>query len=115
MDIQNPRTAQFGAMPASIAPPLVDVVADLEAIAALLHDLLTGAYTPAAPAENRTLHALLDHVHELEGALCRTAPTGVPLIVDEYGVRATLRLFLQMLGAACPVQFMHWIGVANWD
>jgi two-component system, chemotaxis family, CheB/CheR fusion protein len=65
--IQNPHTAQFGAMPAAIAPPLVDVVADLEAIGALLHDLLTGAYTPAAPAENRTLDALLDQLHEASG------------------------------------------------
>src|SRR5205823_14537754 len=29
--IQNPHTAQFAAMPAAIAPPLVDVMADLEA------------------------------------------------------------------------------------
>src|SRR5919206_1218032 len=59
--IQNPHTAQFAGMPAAIAPPLVDVMADLEAIGPLLHDLLTGAYMPA---ENRALHALLDQLHE---------------------------------------------------
>src|SRR5919199_2042994 len=62
--IQNPRTAQFAAMPLAIAPPLVDVMADLEAIGPLLHDLLTGAYLPA---ENRTLRALLDQLHEASG------------------------------------------------
>src|ERR687885_2719267 len=61
--IQNPHTAQFAGMPAAIAPPLVDVVADLETIGSLLHDLLIGADTPATPAENHTLKALLDHLH----------------------------------------------------
>src|ERR687887_1889663 len=65
--IQNPHTAQFPAMPAAIAPPLVDVVADLEAIGPLLQDLLIGADTPATLAENHTLKALLDHLQEASG------------------------------------------------
>src|ERR671937_99277 len=65
--IQNPRTAQFAGMPAALAPPLVDVVADLETIGPLLHDLLIGADTPATPAENHTLKALLDHLQEASG------------------------------------------------
>src|ERR687886_713200 len=65
--IQNPHTAQFAGMPAAIAPPLVDVVADLEAIGSLLHDLLTGADTPATPDENGTLNALLEQLQEASG------------------------------------------------
>ncbi len=65
--IQNPQTAQFAGMPRAIAPPLVDVVADLESIGPLLHDLLTGAYTPSRPAENRTLRALLEQLHDASG------------------------------------------------
>jgi two-component system CheB/CheR fusion protein len=65
--VQNPQTAQFSGMPGAIAPPLVDVVADLDSIGPLLHDLLTGAYTPSRPAENRTMRALLEQLHDASG------------------------------------------------
>jgi two-component system CheB/CheR fusion protein len=65
--IQNPQTAQFSGMPGAIAPPLVDVVADLDSIGPLLHDLLTGVYTPSRPAENRALRALLEQLHDASG------------------------------------------------
>src|ERR687883_647763 len=65
--IQNPQTAQFAGMPLAIAPPLVDIMADLEAIGPLLHDLLTGAYAPTQPGENRTLRDLLDRLHKASG------------------------------------------------
>jgi hypothetical protein len=65
--VQNPQTAQFAAMPASIAPPLVDGTAELEGIGPLLHDLLTDAYAPAAPTENRALRALLDQLRQASG------------------------------------------------
>ena len=65
--IQNPQTAQFAGMPGAIAPPLVDVIADLDTIGPLLHDLLTGAYTPSRPGENRTLRTLLEQLHDASG------------------------------------------------
>src|SRR5437870_9431037 len=53
--IQNPATAHYSGMPQSLAPTTVDVVADLERIAPLIHDLLTGAYVPARPDTEKTL------------------------------------------------------------
>jgi two-component system CheB/CheR fusion protein len=60
--IQNPRTARFPGMPSSLAPTTVDIVADLEAIGPLLYDLLTGAYTPPVPDEDRRMRNLLDQL-----------------------------------------------------
>ena len=57
--IQNPDTAKFDSMPRSLAPTSVDIVANLEKIGAVLHDLLTGAYVVAPEGENRQLRAFL--------------------------------------------------------
>jgi two-component system CheB/CheR fusion protein len=65
--IQNPSTAQFPGMPGAIAPTLVDVVAEIEAIGPLLRDLITGTYMPVQPAENPTMRTLLEQLHEATG------------------------------------------------
>ena len=44
--IQNPATAAYPGMPASLAPTTVDIVADLERIGPLLYDLLVGVHVP---------------------------------------------------------------------
>jgi two-component system CheB/CheR fusion protein len=65
--IQNPQTASFPAMPLSLAPTTVDIVADLEAIGPLLYDLLTGAYTPPPPDQDRRMRALLEQLRSRSG------------------------------------------------
>src|ERR1051326_4183525 len=53
--IQNPQTAGHPEMPLSLAPPTVDIVAELDAIAGLLQNLLTGSYATAEPDDERRL------------------------------------------------------------
>jgi two-component system, chemotaxis family, CheB/CheR fusion protein len=65
--IQNPRTAAYPTMPASLAPTTVDVVADLEQIGALLADLLSGVSVPAQPDQADALQALLEQVRAHSG------------------------------------------------
>ena len=66
--IQNPATARFSGMPSGPQPNLVDIVADLEKIGPLLHQLLTGEYTPpVAPGEDPRVAALLEQVRERSG------------------------------------------------
>ena len=65
--IQNPDTASYPAMPQSLAPTSVDIVAELERIGPLLHELLTGGYTPAPPAGEGTLRAFLETLRERSG------------------------------------------------
>jgi two-component system CheB/CheR fusion protein len=64
--IQNPDTASFPAMPASLAPTTVDVVADLEAIGPLLGELLSGTYRVAAD-EASALDLFLAQMRERTG------------------------------------------------
>ena len=47
--IENPETASYPAMPASLAPASVDMSLDLARIGPLLHDLLTGVHVLSAP------------------------------------------------------------------
>jgi two-component system CheB/CheR fusion protein len=66
--IENPATAAYPALPASLAPTTVDFVADLERIGPLLQEIVTGAGLPglapvmadeaAAPADDAHGHAL---------------------------------------------------------
>ena len=63
--IQNPETAAHPEMP--LGPTSVDVVANLEAIGPLLHDLLAGASLQPSPDENRTLRVFLDELRERHG------------------------------------------------
>ncbi|MCC6175451.1 MAG: PAS domain-containing protein [Chloroflexi bacterium] len=65
--IQNPETASYPALPRSLAPSTIDVVANLESIGPLLYDLLTGAYTPRPPADDRPLRQLLEQLRERNG------------------------------------------------
>jgi two-component system CheB/CheR fusion protein len=65
--IQNPQTARFPSMPLSLPPTIVDIIADLEAIGPLVHDLLIGAYTPPAPEEDRRMRGLLDQLRARVG------------------------------------------------
>ena len=65
--IQNPATAAYPGMPASLAPDIVDVVADLPQIGAILHDLLAGATVPLRPETERDLDALLERIQEHSG------------------------------------------------
>jgi two-component system CheB/CheR fusion protein len=65
--IQNPQTASYPGMPESLAPTTVDIVAELEAIGPLLHDLATGAYVPSQPDDERPLTAFLDKLRQESG------------------------------------------------
>ena len=65
--IQDPATATFPAMPASLAPSSVDIVAELDTIGPLLHDLLTGAYLPNEPRDERVLRVFLEQLRQRSG------------------------------------------------
>jgi two-component system CheB/CheR fusion protein len=65
--IENPATASFPSMPASLAPTTVDIVADLDRIGSLLSDLLQGVTPDEASDGNRSLQALLDDIREHNG------------------------------------------------
>jgi two-component system CheB/CheR fusion protein len=60
--IENPQTASYPAMPASLPPTIVDLVVDLERIGPLLDDLISGAQTLTAPTTRDTLPMLLEQV-----------------------------------------------------
>ncbi len=70
--IQNPATASFPAMPQSLAPTTVDIVADLERIGPILHDLVRGGLAnggdaPAREDEERELGDFLAQLRERNG------------------------------------------------
>ena len=65
--IENPETASYPSMPASLAPTTVDIVANLDQIGSLLRDLLTGLYVPSQPETLEALDQLLDHVRTQSG------------------------------------------------
>jgi two-component system, chemotaxis family, CheB/CheR fusion protein len=65
--IQNPQTATHPEMPLSLAPTIVDVVAELEAIGPLLNELLNGTYAPVNPDDDRRLRTLLERVRTRSG------------------------------------------------
>lgn len=60
--IQNPLTATYPSMPASLAPTTVDFVADLERIGPLLGDLVSGAPAPSSTAGEDLTPVLLKQV-----------------------------------------------------
>jgi two-component system, chemotaxis family, CheB/CheR fusion protein len=62
--IQDPTTAMYPSMPQSLPPTSVDIVAKLESMGPLLHDLLTGTYIPAEPTERQMLRSLLVDIRE---------------------------------------------------
>lgn len=65
--IENPETASYPSMPASLAPTAVDIVADLDRIGPILHDLLTGLYVPSQPESLQSLDALLNYLRLQSG------------------------------------------------
>ncbi|MBV9580519.1 MAG: hypothetical protein JO057_18205, partial [Chloroflexi bacterium] len=65
--IQNPQTASHPDMPLSLAPTIVDVVAELDTIGPLLNELLTGADGLLQGDDNRRLRALLERVRTRSG------------------------------------------------
>ena len=65
--IENPATAAYPGMPESLAPTTVDFVSDLEHIAPLLQDLLSGVQTLMPPEAEDLLLALLAQVREQTG------------------------------------------------
>jgi two-component system CheB/CheR fusion protein len=65
--VQNPETASYPGMPLALSPTSIDIVAELEAIGPLLHDLATGVHEPARPDDERLLRAFLDQLRERSG------------------------------------------------
>ena len=65
--IQNPRTARYPGMPQSLAPNTVDIVAELDRMGEIIHDLLMGAPVPHEPDEQVALRSLLEEVRERNG------------------------------------------------
>jgi len=65
--IQNPETATYPGMPLSLAPNTIDIVANLERIGQILHDLIAGVAVPSHPDEKKALEAFLENVREQYG------------------------------------------------
>src|SRR3954447_3685806 len=65
--VQNPETASYPGMPLSLAPTSIDIVAELEAIGGLIHELLTGVREPDKPDDERLLRAFLDQLRDRSG------------------------------------------------
>jgi two-component system CheB/CheR fusion protein len=65
--IQNPETARFPGLPLSLSAATVDIVADLDAIGPLIHDLVRGTYTAPSADEDRRMRDLLQQVRERSG------------------------------------------------
>jgi two-component system, chemotaxis family, CheB/CheR fusion protein len=65
--IQNPATASYPGMPLALAQSSIDIVAELEAIGPLLHDLVAGIDEPSRPDEERLLRGFLDQLRERTG------------------------------------------------
>ncbi len=65
--IEDPETASYPSMPASLASSTVDLVAPLTRLGALLGELVAGDYAPAEPEDEAPLAALLAQVHDQSG------------------------------------------------
>ncbi|HEX6123144.1 MAG TPA: CheR family methyltransferase, partial [Ktedonobacterales bacterium] len=65
--IQDPDTATYPGMPLSLAPTTVDVIAPLDRVGPILHDLLSGIVVPTRPGAQRTLESFLDELRERNG------------------------------------------------
>jgi two-component system, chemotaxis family, CheB/CheR fusion protein len=65
--IEDPATAMFPSMPASIPSSLVDATADLDSIGLVVFDLLTAGVTPADGLDQEQLRALLGRIHDRSG------------------------------------------------
>jgi len=94
--IQDPRTASYPALPLSLPPTIVDVIAGLDEMGPILRDLLAGEYTPQDMHEETALRNLLRQLEAHHGIdfqsykrptilrrlQRRMAATGNPTILD---------------------------------
>jgi two-component system CheB/CheR fusion protein len=65
--IQDPDTAAYPGMPLSLAPSIVDIMANPERIGGLLNDLVTGAHIVPAPSQDSQLRLFLEELREQSG------------------------------------------------
>jgi two-component system CheB/CheR fusion protein len=65
--IENPATARFPGMPEAVPAAVVDIVADLDAIAPLLSELLAGTYGLPLSGDGDELPSFLDRIREQTG------------------------------------------------
>ena len=65
--IQDPTTAAFPSMPLALAPTTVDIIANVDKIGAILHDLLAGNGVPTRPVDRQRLSSFLDEIRERYG------------------------------------------------
>ncbi|HEX7497582.1 MAG TPA: CheR family methyltransferase [Candidatus Limnocylindrales bacterium] len=65
--VENPATAMFPSMPASISPSLVDATVDLDSIGSTLSALLATGRAPASGPDEDALLELLARIHERSG------------------------------------------------
>jgi two-component system CheB/CheR fusion protein len=65
--IQNPATAAHPGMPQSLAPTIVDIIAEIEQIGPILHDLVMGNRLAIRPTEERALRAFLEQLRARSG------------------------------------------------
>lgn len=65
--VQNPETASFPGMPLSLAPSIVDIVANPDTMGGLLHDLVSGTFTVPVTTEDDQLRIFLDQLREESG------------------------------------------------
>jgi len=65
--IQNPETASYPSMPQSLAPTTVDIIADIEHIGPILHDLVNGARVVIRPTEERAPRTFLEQLRARSG------------------------------------------------
>jgi two-component system CheB/CheR fusion protein len=65
--IQNPETAAFPGMARSLAPAIVDAVAELGELGPILQAIVTGTYVARLPEQERELRALLEDVRQHRG------------------------------------------------
>jgi two-component system, chemotaxis family, CheB/CheR fusion protein len=65
--VQNPETASYPGMPLALAPTSIDIVAELDAIGPLLHDLAAVSRKPRTPDDERLLGAFLDQLRDRSG------------------------------------------------
>jgi two-component system, chemotaxis family, CheB/CheR fusion protein len=62
--IENPQTASYPTMPASLPPTSVDLVVDLDHMGPLIADLISGTQSLSGPPSGDTLSALLEQVRQ---------------------------------------------------
>ena len=88
--VQDPKTAEFGEMPSSLAPSSVDIVSSLERIGPVLNNLVSGLAAPEQSSEDgdkldRELERFLEKLHRDRGVDFRSYKQ--PTIMRRLGRR----------------------------